>query len=293
MARIRTIKPEFFRHSRIFKAEKESGLPLRLAFAGLWTACDREGRFKWEPDELKLDCLPYDDIDFAEILNALEKHGFVQRYEIDGHSYGLVPSFTQHQVINIREAQSKIPAPEMHGNAHAITGERQVHKPGEGKGREKEGKDKPPVVPLLGDDTDFDSWWSVYPRRVGKGQARKAFKAALKKTDLQTLIDGVKRYAASRTGEDAKFTAHPASWLNAERWLDDFTAEGVKSESQVVRERAETDAHQATIRRSAEKAAADSRARLQEAARIAQERRECTNPPTGTPDDVSRTTGQI
>jgi hypothetical protein len=34
MARIRTIKPEFFRHGGLFDAEIETGLPLRVAFAG-------------------------------------------------------------------------------------------------------------------------------------------------------------------------------------------------------------------------------------------------------------------
>ena len=57
MARIRTIKPEFFRHEALFEAEHRAGLPLRLAFAGLWTAADREGRFKWRPRQLKLDVL--------------------------------------------------------------------------------------------------------------------------------------------------------------------------------------------------------------------------------------------
>jgi hypothetical protein len=68
MARIRTIKPEFFRHADLYEAEKETGLPLRLAFAGLWTAADREGRFKWRPRELKLDCLPHDEVDFHACL---------------------------------------------------------------------------------------------------------------------------------------------------------------------------------------------------------------------------------
>ena len=33
MARIRTIKPDFFRHYDLYQAEKETGLPVRLAFA--------------------------------------------------------------------------------------------------------------------------------------------------------------------------------------------------------------------------------------------------------------------
>ena len=64
MARIRTVKPSLFRNEELFNSEKETGLPLRIAFAGLFTAADRDGRFAWKPKELKLDCLPHDDVDF-------------------------------------------------------------------------------------------------------------------------------------------------------------------------------------------------------------------------------------
>jgi hypothetical protein len=113
MARIRTIKPEFFRHEQLFEAEKESGLPLRLAFAGLWTAADREGRFRWSPRALKLDCLPYDDVDFGAVLDALARYGFVVKYQDSdgGVEYGAIPSWDKHQVINNRESDSQLPPP--------------------------------------------------------------------------------------------------------------------------------------------------------------------------------------
>src|ERR687890_378461 len=100
MARIRTIKPEFFRHEVLFEAEKNSGLPLRIAYAGLFTAADRAGRFKWAPRALKLDCLPYDEVDFGAVLDALLEAGFIVRYEAGGESYGAIPSWHLHQVIN-------------------------------------------------------------------------------------------------------------------------------------------------------------------------------------------------
>ncbi len=112
MGRIRTIKPEFFKHEGLFEAERETGLPLRLAFAGLWTQCDRDGRFEWRPRRLKTDILPYDDIDFVAVLDGLHAHGFVYRYSVDGHEYGCVPSWNLHQAINTREAESKLPAPD-------------------------------------------------------------------------------------------------------------------------------------------------------------------------------------
>lgn len=110
--RIRTVKPEFFQHGALYDAETAEGLPLRLAFAGLWCMADREGRFEWKPRELKLHILPYDEVDFARVLHVLETRGFIGTYTAaDGRSYGWIPSFTRHQVINNREEQSRLPAP--------------------------------------------------------------------------------------------------------------------------------------------------------------------------------------
>ena len=69
----------------------------------------------------------------------------------------------------------------------------------------------------------FDQWWQQYPRRVAKGAARKAFKRVLaqKLASPDQLLAGVMRYAAERDGEDPQYTAHGASWLNDERWLDE------------------------------------------------------------------------
>lgn len=75
--------------------------------------------------------------------------------------------------------------------------------------------------PSVSDETSFDEFWETYPRRVGKGQARKMWKQAIKKTDAATIIQGAQRYAEHRSGQEPKYTAYPASWLNAERWTDE------------------------------------------------------------------------
>lgn len=108
--RIRTIKPEFFTHEGIFEAEQETGLPLRIAFQGLWCAADREGRFRWEPRRLGVAILPYDGIDFSRVLEALLARKFIIRYG-DSGEYGAIPSFHRHQCVNLREAKSNIPSP--------------------------------------------------------------------------------------------------------------------------------------------------------------------------------------
>lgn len=71
----------------------------------------------------------------------------------------------------------------------------------------------PPCEPL------FEGFWAAYPRKVAKRAALKAFRHALTRASHAEILAGAKRYSASKP--DPKFTAHPASWLNADRWLDE------------------------------------------------------------------------
>lgn len=70
----------------------------------------------------------------------------------------------------------------------------------------------------------FDEFWAAYPRRVGKGAARKAWAKATKKAAPEEIIAGARRYAADprRQSADIRYTAHPSTWLNAERWTDEI-----------------------------------------------------------------------
>lgn len=136
MARIRTIKPAFFRHKGLFELERTSGLPIRVAFAGLWTVADREGRFRWVPDEVKLDCLPHDDVDFVAVLEALSRGGFIRAYDVGGKTYGLIVGWHEHQKVPNGEAQSALPA---EPSDQLIAIDRNYHRGKEGKGKEVEG----------------------------------------------------------------------------------------------------------------------------------------------------------
>jgi len=70
-------------------------------------------------------------------------------------------------------------------------------------------------------DDGFDLFWSHYPRKVGKGAALKAWKKARKTASTKQIIAACNLYAALRRTEDSQYTAHPATWLNQERWLDE------------------------------------------------------------------------
>ncbi|WP_396615468.1 hypothetical protein ACHZ97_14420 [Lysobacter soli] len=165
MARIRTIKPEFFRHEALQDLEAENpGSYVMLVFAALWGHCDKAGRFEWKPRSLKLDILPFLPFDMAATLALLARAGLLERYTVDGKDYGVIPSFTTHQRIGGKEAQEKPKYPGMDGEASPVDGEKSGSngeapgkRPGlqEGKGREEEreeeGKEQfPPMPPASG-----------------------------------------------------------------------------------------------------------------------------------------------
>ena len=134
MARIRTIKPEFFTSSDIV-----SLTPLaRLFYVSLWCESDREGRLSWNLSTFKLRYFPGDDCSISELADEVVSAGLVIPYEVDGKPYAEIPTFSDHQVINNRESQSVIPP-----RAFDASGTRESGVLGEGKeGREGKGKER-------------------------------------------------------------------------------------------------------------------------------------------------------
>lgn len=107
MARARNIKPGFFKNEDLAECS-----PLaRLLFAGMWCEADRDGRMEDRPRRLKAEYLPYDDCNIESLLCELARHGFIQRYSVDGKSFICIPKFAKHQNPHVREPESAIPAP--------------------------------------------------------------------------------------------------------------------------------------------------------------------------------------
>jgi hypothetical protein len=70
---------------------------------------------------------------------------------------------------------------------------------------------------------DFDSFWSLYPKKVAKADARKAWAQTKDiRPELTNLLNAVK--AACKTESWMKsggaFIPYPATWLRGERWDD-------------------------------------------------------------------------
>lgn len=110
MARIRTIKPEFFTSLTI------ADLPLtaRLTFIGLWTHCDDAGRCVDDARLIKAALWPLDDRTAADIeidLKELTESSLITRYTLNRKRYLAITNWSEHQRIN-RPSPSKLPAPE-------------------------------------------------------------------------------------------------------------------------------------------------------------------------------------
>jgi hypothetical protein len=68
--------------------------------------------------------------------------------------------------------------------------------------------------PSLKRDLDeFETFWTLYPKKVAKADAQKAWKQVLKKKTADEMITLVKAYSESKL-PDHQFIPYPASWLN-------------------------------------------------------------------------------
>lgn len=70
-------------------------------------------------------------------------------------------------------------------------------------------------------DEVFDDFWTIYPRREGKGAARKAWAKALKQIPANELLPIVRSFSVRVHGTEPRFIPFPATWLNQERWADE------------------------------------------------------------------------
>lgn len=138
MARIRTIKPEFFTSDDICALS-----PLaRLLYIGLWCEADREGRLEWTPRVFKRRYLPDDECDIDKLCHELLARDLVRLYGDDNLAF--IPTFLDHQRPNPREAASTHAVPDCHGenlDLHASNPDLHAQGGREWKGKEGEGKE--------------------------------------------------------------------------------------------------------------------------------------------------------
>ncbi|MBP7906318.1 MAG: hypothetical protein KA099_13460 [Alphaproteobacteria bacterium] len=223
--RARNLKPGFFKNEDLAECA-----PLaRILYAGLWCMVDREGRMEFRPKRIKAEILPYDECSIDDLLNQLQRRGFILVYQITGLKFLSIPTFSKHQNPHVREAESAIPAPEEHSACTVQAPEEHGTSPAESLLLNPESLLLNPSCVPSGAQTikdRFDRFWAVYPKRKSKGRAEQAFRKI--NPSEQLLVTMIAAIAQAKTTdewlkENGKFIPYPASWLNAKGWEDEPT----------------------------------------------------------------------
>lgn len=194
MARIRTVKPEFFTSADI------CALPplARLLYIALWCEADREGRLVWSPRTFKIRYLPEDTCQIDKICQALIDARLVVLYEAEGEQLAFIPTFAAHQQINNRETESRLTAPpeEVTRQArvrHASgTGGDASKPPHERKGKEGKGS-----LTTLPDDWQMPADWIA--------------EAATKKPGVDWASEA-ERFASHHRAKGSRFAVWKQAW---------------------------------------------------------------------------------
>ncbi len=83
-------------------------------------------------------------------------------------------------------------------------------------------KDNKTIVQKNSDDIDFfDNWWKIYPRKIRKETAKKAWKK-VKPTEQQKIIKLTELFAEDmeKLNRSPEHILHPATYLNQKAYLD-------------------------------------------------------------------------
>lgn len=201
MPRKRIIDPEFWADEEIGRWPFEA----RLFYIGLWNFADDAGRLKAHPNLLKAQIFPYDQkIDIEKIKNIVS--GKVAWYSVEGSQYGEILNFLKYQRID-RPTPSKIPNRYIDSN--------------EPKKAPKTTEIKSENIAIQEPHTlqfDFESIWLKYPKRDGKKDAMRHFKASVKtEQDWNDINKALQNYIKSEPVQKG-FIKNGSTWFN--NWRD-------------------------------------------------------------------------
>ena len=230
MARMRYIKPSFWTDSKIVQLSSWA----RLFFIGLWNFADcGEGHLSDDPSALKRLILMDDDVSGEDTINELVDAGLVARLQtLSGRKYLHIVRFADHQKVEKRWSPTCFVCSETRPPSTNLDEPLPItptvppplqEVTQEGRGGEGKKKTSSTALRSTADGPDFARFWDAYPRKVGKGEARKVWtKVVNAGADPDQIIAGTERYRDDpmRKRKDIEYTKHPGPWLNAERWTD-------------------------------------------------------------------------
>ncbi len=115
MARIRTIKPEFWSSEQVTSCSRDA----RLLFIGTWNHADDEGNLARSASQLKAKVFPADEIECEPLLQELLAHGLLIEYSVSDKVYLHIDGFKKHQLIN-RPSKPQCPLYEDSLRTHGV-----------------------------------------------------------------------------------------------------------------------------------------------------------------------------
>ncbi|WP_112205431.1 DnaT-like ssDNA-binding domain-containing protein [Kluyvera cryocrescens] len=191
MARIRTVKPEFWTDEKVV----ECSIPARLLFIGLFNFANDMGCLERSPKRLKMQIFPADSLDCEALIHELISHGLLTEYAVGDVCYLQIKGFLKHQKIN-RPSATKIPLPPEFTEHKAKK---------EGKAAPSQGGSSDDSVSPQGELTDGKG-------REGKGKGSNPSLYAHKGNVVQEP-----RYLQGLDIPIGKFTMHDL-WLPSQDW---------------------------------------------------------------------------
>jgi hypothetical protein len=231
-------------------------------FWRLTTLADDHGRFEADADMVRCSCFPkilshYPTMKVQRLLNELVRGGLLSIYGVKDRQYGQFCSWARYQ--RVRADRSKYPGVEestfiqaqppqppssadngTHSRANAPVNENENENENERHPRanapvnENENENENERHPRANAPAEeFDRFWSMYPRKVGKDDARKAWQRL--KPDgalVSRVLSALSAHRQSRQWQEdgGKFIPHPSTWLNKRRWNDVLDSELHESE---------------------------------------------------------------
>lgn len=204
-------------------------------WVGLITQADDAGRGDARPQIIKGRVFPLREQvthkNIADGLNALASTGLISLYTVGGKPFFWFPGWAEHQ--RVRECKPKFPGPEESDilpQSAASCGElpQSAASCGLNPIQSNTNPNTNPNPKRAGvREDDFERFWSVYPKKVGKGEAKKAFSKVSVAVD--TLIQAVERQKRSEqwSKDGGRYIPNPATWLNQGRWDDVLPTKGL------------------------------------------------------------------
>tara|TARA_R100001594_G_scaffold150208_1_gene210526 strand:- start:138 stop:974 length:837 start_codon:yes stop_codon:yes gene_type:complete len=191
----------------------------RLLFLGMTNHADDEGIIKTSPKALKAKVFPADNISINQIQKGLDNMHKLSLIEYnEDRTLCRFVNWTDYQKISkpypskfnfVEESKSDSV------NGLGMVQECSIPNNNNNSNNNKKNKNK--------DNLEFDVWYALYSRKIGKPKAEKAFNLCLQVYDLEVIMNGTQKWVDywNNSHTEKRYIPHPTTFLNQERFVDE------------------------------------------------------------------------